>query len=147
MRLTVYSGNGIVMVDVRKGRIVETQDKESLSYRIPAFGQHVCAVLFNVARWDCQLVPLGHGLPSEEVQASYLSRGLGLVATIGFLDGKFCIAQECRLTDAVIEFMARRYCEHLYSALVVQAPTKLEADASIAWLKSLYQLSDPRKEN
>jgi hypothetical protein len=124
-----------------------TQDEESLSYKIPMYGQHACVALFNPERWDLQLVPLGIGLPSEEVQADYLRRGLRLIAVLGFLDGKFCFAQECQLTDAVIEFMARRYCEHLYSALVVQAPTKLEADASIAWLKSLYQLPDSRKEN
>jgi len=131
-------------------RVVEkalVMDTESLQYRIPAFGSHVVAVLFNPVKWDGELVPLGNGIPSEEVQASYLSRGLQFVGCFGFLSGRFVSAWECQLEGNAIEFLARCYCEWLYKTQVTQAPMKLEADASIAWLKSLYQLSDPRKEN
>jgi hypothetical protein len=125
-----------------------TQDKESLQYKIPAFGSHVCIVLFNVDRWDGELIPLGSGIPSEAVQAAYLARGLRFLGTFGFLQGKFCSAWEDPVPhNNVVDYLARRYCEWLYKTLVTQAPTKMDADANVQWLKQLYQLSDPRKEN
>jgi hypothetical protein len=124
------------------------QDKESLHYKIPAFGQHVCIVLFNVARWDAVLIPVGQGIPSAEVQADYLRRELRLVAVFGFLDGKFCAAfEQPAPEEGAVSYLARLYTEHIYRTLVTQAPTKMEADANVQWLKQLYQLPDPRKEN
>jgi hypothetical protein len=126
---------------------MDTQDKESLRHKV-ASGQHAVFALFDSARWDCQLVPIADGLVPDEVLASYAARGLRFAATLGFVGGKFCAAWEQPVPDdPAINFLSRMYCEWLYRELVVKAPTKLEADASIAWLKSLYQLSDPRKEN
>ena len=126
-----------------------TADKESLSYRIPAYGQHVVAALFNPERWDCQLVALGNGLPDEGTQENYKARGLCLVAVFGFLQGRFCSAFECPLEDSAVSYLARCYTEHLYRTLVTEAPTKKAADAAVDWLRALYALpsEDRSREN
>jgi hypothetical protein len=127
-----------------------TQDKESLHYKIPAFGQHVCIVLFNQFKWDAVLVPLGSGTPDAETQADYLMRGLRMVATFGFLDGKFCAAFEQPAPDeSAVAYLARLYTEFLYKTLVTQAPSKAAADNAVDWLRRLYELpSEERsKEN
>ena len=129
---------------------METQDKESLSYRIPAFGQHVVIVLFNQFKWDAVLIPLGRGIPPESVQADYLRRELRMIATFGFLDGKFCCAFEQHAPDeSAISYLARLYTEHIYRTLVTQAPSKAAADEAVDWLRRLYALpSEARsKEN
>jgi hypothetical protein len=126
---------------------VDALDKESLSYKIPAHGQLVVSVLFNQFKWDAELVPVGKGIPSVEVQADYLRRELRLVAVFGFLDGKFCAAfEQPAPEEGAVSYLARLYTEHIYRTLVTQAPTKMEADASIAWLKSLYSLPDTRQQ-
>jgi hypothetical protein len=129
---------------------MDTADKESLSYKIPAFGQLVVCALFNEHTWDGEIVPLGNKLPSEEVQKNYLARGLRFLGTLGFVDGRFCCAWECPVPDNVMERLVRAYAEHLYSTLVTHAPTKAAADASVQWLRELAQLPDNRdrsKEN
>jgi hypothetical protein len=127
---------------------MDTLDKESLSYKIPTFGQHVVIPLFCWDTWDLQLIPLGSDLPSPEVQADYLRRGLRMAGVIGFIEGKFCVAWEDPAPpDNVVEFLARKYCEWLYQTLVTFAPTKMQGDAAVAWLKTLMALPDPRGAN
>jgi hypothetical protein len=129
------------------GEVMDTtQDKESLQYRIPAFGSHVCIVLFNPDRWDGELVPLGNGIPPESVQENYKVRGLRLVGTFGFLNGKFCSAWESPVPeDNAIDYLARCYTEWLYATLVTCAPSQAVADNNVAWLKQLYSLPDTRE--
>lgn len=122
-------------------------DPESLSYKIPAYGSHVVGVLFNPARWDGEIVPMGNGqpLPSEEVKAGYAARGLQFVAVFGFLEGRFCSAFECPLENSVVDFLARAYCEWIYSTLTKPAPAAAQAGTDGAdWLRKLYALPDGR---
>lgn len=130
---------------------MDTQDKESLSYKIPAFGQLVVGVLFNPERWDGELVSLGTGnLPSAEVQATYKERGLYFVATFGFINGRFCSAFEHPLENNAVEFLARAYAEYVYATLTAKAAHAPVASDAVDWLKSLWILKDDRdgsKEN
>ena len=125
---------------------MDIQDKESLGYKIPAFGQHVVVCLFNPARWDAALVPLGNGPLSPEAQADYTGRGLRLIGLIGFINGKLCSTWEHPVENNVVEYLGRRYAEWLRETLVTNA-TPMEAAGNVAWLRELFALQDPRKEN
>jgi hypothetical protein len=114
---------------------------ESLQYRIPAFGSHVAAFMFNQRRWDLAVVPLGGGPLSEAEQADYKVRGLELVGCCGFISGKLCLAWEHRAPDdSVIDFLSRRYAEWLYATLATSAPRKLAMNDAVDWLRALYNL-------
>src|SRR5580700_4365913 len=120
---------------------MDTLDKESLNYKIPAFGQHVVCVLFNADRWDGELIPLGGDLPDAEKRAAYLARGLRMVAVFGFLNVKFCAAFEPPIIeDHAISYLSRCYCEWIYKKLVTEAPSKAAADDAVDWLRRLYAL-------
>jgi hypothetical protein len=122
-----------------------TQDKESLHYKLPVFGEFVCHVLFNEDRWDGELIPLGRGTPSEEAQANYLARGLKFMGVVGFLNGRLCSAWEHPVPENnVVEYLGRAYSEWIYANLVTAAPSKTAADDAVSWLRKLASLPDTR---
>jgi hypothetical protein len=127
---------------------MDTTNTESLSYKILAHGNHVCAFMFNERGWDCQLVPLSGGPLTDKEIEDHRARGLLCVGMAGFLNGKLCSWWEQPIIEgSAIDFLSRRYCEWLYQTTVTEAPSRMESDGAVAWLKALLALPDPRTAN
>jgi len=110
------------------------------SEQIATGAQAACCVLGNIQTGDFALVDLASLPVPDETAAEFHARGLGFLATIGIVDGKFVSAFAVPVSDQLAALLFQDF-----SVFLLKKFTAKSGGDGVEWLERLFALPDTRE--